>query len=132
VAISGVTIEYAACSGVTDQQVQQCLAALGLELTAYVAGADSTVQFSTWMERAAEMPERARQRLAAAAEVVRVFASDNLVSMAGPWLREVGAGGEPPPATAIRDSGDEDRRVGHLIDAAIAWVAGRPARAARR
>ena len=101
---------------------RQCVPVLGAELTAYLAGADSLGQFERWLtgsERLAR--ELAAVRLAAGAEIIRIFGAENVLSMVGPWLREIGEYAQAP-ARIIRAAGFDDDAIKDVIQAAIFWV----------
>jgi hypothetical protein len=102
------------------EQVDLCLTALGPDLTAYVAGADSVDEFTSWVTGEAFAPASVRRRLAAAAEVVTTFAADNRSALAGPWLTEAQDGSVP--ARTLRDSAGGEATVKALLAAATAWV----------
>lgn len=93
-----------------DERVAVCVTVLGRELTAYVAGADSTDELDGWLDDAdGDAGWPARCRLRAAFDVVEIFAAANRASLARGWLRQVGAAGDParPPAMVIREARDE-------------------------
>jgi hypothetical protein len=98
-----------------------CVAVLGEDLTAYIAGADSVRELMTWLGGEETMPVRATPRLAAAAEVIRSFEIHNVVSMVRPWLRELGPGGQPP-ARLIRVEGDDESAMKNVFQAATSWL----------
>ena len=108
---------------------RQCVPVLGVELTAYLAGADSLGQFERWLTGDTRMPmdlgavRLAAVRLAAGAEVIRIFGAENNLSMAGPWLREIGDYVEAPART-IRCAGFDDDAIKDVIQAATLWVTG--------
>lgn len=102
-----------------------CVAAIGGQLTAYLAGAASVHELQSWragpVDRATSA--RAARRLAAVMEVVRIFASDNIVSMLRPWLIDPGVDGDPAPARMIRVDGDDDSAMKALFQTAANWAA---------
>ncbi|MER7003924.1 hypothetical protein ABT297_12880 [Dactylosporangium sp. NPDC000555] len=97
--------------------IDRCVALLGEELTAYVAGAATVSEFNRWRadrHRRAEMAGR----LNGAVEVADAFARANRLGAAAGWLREVGAAGVEgrSPARLLREAtGDALKRV---VDAA--------------
>lgn len=102
---------------------RQCVAVLGPELTAYVAGVDSVARLDGCLGAPDEPARRlAVSRLSAAVEVIEIFAADNLAWLVRPWLREVGPGREPPPARSIRAAGDDGHTVKQVLQAATYWV----------
>jgi hypothetical protein len=104
---------------------KQCIPVLGAELTAYLAGADSLGQFERWLD-GGERPsmELVAVRLAASAEVIRIFAAENSLSVARHWLREIGDYIEAPART-VRSAGFDDDTIKDVIQAATFWVNGR-------
>ncbi|BCJ54290.1 hypothetical protein Asp14428_57650 [Actinoplanes sp. NBRC 14428] len=99
-----------------------CVAVLGSELTAYLAGADSVAQFESWFAGPARPDSPARRRLAAAAELITVFETANRTSLAAAWLREVDPAGYVP-ARVLRLSEGNDACVKALLETAAAWSA---------
>jgi hypothetical protein len=123
---TGTTSVLTERSTTVDQLAQRCGRVLGRELTAYLAGADSADGFGSWLAVTDEAARtRVAQRLGAAAEIIRIFAADNVVSLVRAWLREVGPAGEPPAATSIRAAGDDDSAMKNMFQAATYWVAER-------
>src|SRR5215813_43618 len=103
-----MTVKQASGTSVAVDAVL-CVAVLGRELTAYVADLASTDELDAWATVGWPDTGLIRTRLRAAAKVVSVFATVNLVTLAAAWLREVGAvaGRAAPPAKLIRDATDE-------------------------
>ncbi|HEV7965822.1 MAG TPA: hypothetical protein VGP57_24995 [Actinoplanes sp.] len=100
-----------------------CSAVLGEQLTAYLAGADSVPEFRSWLTGADdEVRRQIAPRLAAARQVILAFRAENKVTMALPWLREVGAAGDDAPARLIRGKGDDEGTANTVVQAARAWV----------
>lgn len=103
----------------------RCAAALGRELTAYLAGADTVAEFEAWCA-GAPVPEREHTvvRLAAGAELIRTFAADNLLSRLPHWLREMTDTEDGPlvPARAIRSAGADVQPIKTVLEAAHVWV----------
>ncbi|GAA2365571.1 hypothetical protein [Dactylosporangium salmoneum] len=93
--------------------IDRCVALLGEDLTAYIAGAGSATEFQRWRgdrRRWAEMAGRLR----GAVEVADTFARANRLGAAAGWLREVGAAGIAgrSPAGMLREAtGDTIKRV---------------------
>jgi hypothetical protein len=102
-------------------QVDLCLTALGADLTAYIAGADSVEEFTSWFTGPALARPTVRRRVAAAAEVVTIFATYNRTALAAPWLREADEDGQVPAST-LRHSIAIEPTVKALQSAAAAWV----------
>lgn len=102
--------------------VDVCVTVLGADLTAYLSGADSVEEFESWRSGAAG-PDAAARRLAAAAEIVNIFAAWNMTAMTGPWLREVDSFGYTPARLLRRSTGDA-ATVKVLHDAAAAYARG--------
>jgi hypothetical protein len=95
---------------VTEQDspaVTLCVTALGADLTAFVTGADSREQFESWLVDPAAATPYLALRVAAAVELIDAFATGNRVSLAGPWLSEVGADGQVPARLLRVWTGDE-------------------------
>ena len=84
-----------------------CVTALGGDLTAFVAGADSREQFESWLADPAAATPYLALRMAAAVELIDAFATGNRVSVAGPWLSEIGADGQVPARVLRAWTGDE-------------------------
>ena len=109
---------------------KQCVRVFGAELTAYLAGADSLGQFERWLAGGGRASrELVAVRLAAGAEVVRIFAAENALSVARHWLREIGDYVEAPART-IRSAGFNDDAIKDVIQAATFWVNARRSAAA--
>jgi len=87
--------------------VALCVTALGADLTAFVAGAESREQFESWLVDPAAAAPYLALRLAAAVELIDAFATCNRVSLAGPWLSEIGADGQVPARLLRAWTGDE-------------------------
>ncbi len=91
-----------------------CAAALGRELTAYIAGATTVQQLDDWIGEP-DTPDAwaAEQRLAAADDVLETFAVANRLGLAAGWLREVGASGVDgrSPARLLREAPDETAKA---------------------
>jgi hypothetical protein len=103
---------------------KQCVPVLGAELTAYLAGADSLGQFERWLDGSESMSRAlVAVRLAAGAEVIRIFGAENSLSIARHWLREIGDYVEAPART-IRGAGFDDDSIKDVIQAATFWVNG--------
>ncbi|GAA0726317.1 hypothetical protein Drose_11770 [Dactylosporangium roseum] len=97
--------------------VDRCLALLGEELTAYIAGAVTVGEFHRW--RADRRRRREiEERLQGAVEVADTFARANRLGAAAGWLREVGAAGVAgrSPARLLREATGE--AVKRVLDAA--------------
>lgn len=102
------------------EQVDLCVTALGPELTAYVSGADSVEEFTSWFAGSAVARASVRRRVQLAAEVITTFAAYNRSALAGPWLTEAEDG--PAPALTLRRSYGGEPAVKALLAAATAWV----------
>ncbi|MDP9793737.1 hypothetical protein J2S43_002249 [Catenuloplanes nepalensis] len=104
----------------------RCAAALGEELTAYLAGADTVAELDAWRSGAAAAPDPGRTvvRLAAGTELIRIFAAENLLSHLRHWLREMTDTEEGPlvPARAIRTAGTDIQPIKTVLQAAHFWV----------
>jgi hypothetical protein len=95
---------------VTEQDspaVALCRTVLGADLTAYVVGAESREQFESWLVDPAAATPYLALRMAAAVELIDAFATCNQVSLAGPWLSDVGADGRVPARLLRGWTGDE-------------------------
>ena len=102
---------------------RQLAVVLGDDLTAYVAGADSTTQLGTWVSsHDATVRQRVLRRLLAAGDIVRIFSADNLLSFVRPWLREIGPAGQPAPARLLRRHGEDHRAVKDVLHSATEFV----------
>jgi hypothetical protein len=113
-----------AASSVLQDVAGRCMPVLGEGMTAYLAGADSIAQFEDWLAGAAGPAAcSAPIRLSAAAEVLGIFAADNLSLYAKEWLRNVDAEGATPART-IRVAADDDHAVKAVLQAASAWTSG--------
>jgi hypothetical protein len=102
--------------------VEICVEVLGEELTAFLAGANSVGEFRGWASGPVLSSDPPARRVAAAAEVVAIFAMVNRTALAAPWLREVGPAGIVP-ARALRESSGDPATVKALHEAAEAWTA---------
>ncbi|GAB7045985.1 hypothetical protein [Catenuloplanes indicus] len=103
----------------------RCAAALGEELTAYLAGADTVAELDAWRAGApAPDPARTVVRLAAGTELIRIFAAENLLSHLRHWLREMTDTEDGPlvPARAIRTAGTDIQPIKTVLQAAHFWV----------
>ncbi|MGW4941656.1 hypothetical protein ACWEOZ_08725 [Actinoplanes sp. NPDC004185] len=98
-----------------------CVTALGVELTAYVAGADSVAEFESWFAGGQRPAWPVRRRLAAAAELVNVFEAANQSALAAAWLRELDPTGYVP-ARVLRISSGDEASVKSLLEAAAIWA----------
>jgi hypothetical protein len=98
-----------------------CVTALGAELTAYVAGADTVAQFESWFTDGRRPVRQVRRRLAAAAELVGVFETANQSALAAAWLRELDPTGYVP-ARVLRISEGDETSVKALLEAAAIWA----------
>ncbi len=89
-------------------QMAECSATLGIELTAYLAGASSPAQLHEWSRGRGCPPTGAAERLRSAMDVVNLFAAVGRGGVARSWLREVSAqfGGQSP-AQFIRWAADK-------------------------
>jgi hypothetical protein len=103
-----------------DEDAELCVAVLGAELTAYLAGAGSVGEFRSWFATRRPCPQ-VRRRLAAAAEVVGVFEAANRSAQAAAWLRELDQSGYTP-ARVLRLSEGDEASVKALLEAAAAWT----------
>jgi hypothetical protein len=90
-------------SGEEAQYLDACIAEveawLGIELTAYLAGAESPTELAGWISDNAVAPASAAgRRLRTASEVVEVFAAAGQGTRVRGWLREVSpqTGGRSP------------------------------------
>lgn len=115
------TIALPALPGLADR----CRAALGADLTAYLAGAGSVAEFDSW-RTATTAPACAHAvvRLVAGVELIRTFAADNLLSHLPHWLREMTDTEVGPlvPARAIRSAGEEIQPIKTVLHAAHTYV----------
>ncbi|WP_433721878.1 hypothetical protein ACQP2Y_41955 [Actinoplanes sp. CA-051413] len=98
-----------------------CVTALGVELTAYVAGAASVAEFESWFAGGQRPAGPVRRRLAAAAELVNVFEAANQSALAAAWLRELDPTGYVP-ARVLRISEGDEASVKSLLEAAAIWA----------
>jgi hypothetical protein len=98
-----------------------CVTALGVELTAYIAGAATVAEFESWFAAGRGPDGQVRRRLAAAAELINVFESANQSSLAAAWLREMDPTGYVPARVLRRSEGDEIS-VKALLEAAAIWA----------
>jgi hypothetical protein len=101
----------------------RCAAALGRELTAYLAGAGTVAELDAWCA-GGPVPEHSLVRLAAGAELIRTFAADNLLSRLPHWLREMTDTEDGPvvPARSIRFAGADVQPIKTVLEAAHVWV----------
>ncbi|WP_033337761.1 hypothetical protein [Catenuloplanes japonicus] len=101
----------------------RCTAALGRELTAYLAGADTVAEFDAWCA-GDPAPAHTAVRLTAGAELIRTFAADNLLSLLPHWLREMTSteAGWVVPARSIRSAGTDVQPIKVVLEAAHVWV----------
>ena len=100
-----------------------CSAVLGEPLTAYLSGADTVTEFRSWLlDPDDEVRRQIVPRLAAARRVILEFRLANMVAMARPWLREVGAAADDAPARLIRAKGDDEATAHTVVQAARAWA----------
>ncbi|GAA3303759.1 MULTISPECIES: hypothetical protein [Dactylosporangium] len=93
--------------------IDRCVALLGEELTAYIAGAASVGEFHRWRTDRVRWSQFA-VRIQGAVEVADTFARANRLGAAAGWLREVGAAGVAgrSPARLLREAtGDTFKRV---------------------
>lgn len=104
-----------------DNHAELCVAALGAELTAYLAGAASVAEFESWFTPPARPDGSVARRLAAAAEIISVFEAANRTALTGAWLREVDPSGYVP-ARVLRLSEGDEISVKALLEAAGAWT----------
>jgi hypothetical protein len=97
--------------------IDRCVALLGEDLTAYIAGATSVTEFHRWRGDRMRMAEIGG-RLRGAVEVAEAFARANRLGAAAGWLREVGAAGIAgrSPARMLRDATEDT--VKRVLDAA--------------
>ncbi|MDR7276448.1 hypothetical protein [Catenuloplanes atrovinosus] len=103
----------------------RCAAALGDELTAYLAGADTVAELDAWCAGLpAPDPGHTIVRLAAGTELIRIFAAENLLSHLRHWLREMIDTEDGPivPATAIRTATTDVQPIKTVLHAAHVWV----------
>ncbi|WP_432989001.1 hypothetical protein [Dactylosporangium sp. CA-233914] len=107
--------------------VDRCVALLGEELTAYIAGASTVGEFQRWRGDRRRWAEFAG-RVQGAVEVADAFARANRLGAAAGWLREVGAAGIAgrSPARMLREAtGDTLKRVIEAADRFIRRPAAR-------
>jgi hypothetical protein len=97
--------------------IDRCVALLGEDLTAYIAGAATVNEFNRWRGERWRLAELTR-RLRGAVEVADAFARANRLGAAGGWLREVGAAGIAgrSPAGMLREAGEDTLK--RVLDAA--------------
>ena len=101
--------------------VQPCVSALGLELTAYLAGADSVAQWQAWLGgKRTTSHDQVVRRLVATLEVITVFATYNMVAFVRPWLCQPDGGSTP--ADSIRTAAADDGAIKAVLQAATLWV----------
>src|SRR3954447_8055032 len=95
-----------------------CLTALGVELTAYAAGAGSVDEFE-----ASPIPDHAaRHRLAVAADVIGIFSVYNRTAEVAPWLQAVDEASGLVRAQLLRAFGGTGRLASAVRTAATRWV----------
>jgi hypothetical protein len=97
-------------AGVTEQgstALALCGTVLGADLTAYVTGAGSLEQFTSWLADPAAANPYLSLRLSAAVELIDAFVTYNRVGAAAAWLAEVGPDGEVPARQLRAWTGDE-------------------------
>jgi len=102
-----------------DDATALCVAVLGADLTAYLAGAGSVGELERWRADPAAAGHLFRVRVAAAADVIDAFAACNRVSLAAAWLREV----DPElgiPAKVLRYSAADRTAIKDVVAAATA------------
>jgi hypothetical protein len=98
-----------------------CLTALGVELTAYVAGAESVDEFE-----ASPIPDHeARHRLAVAADVIGIFTIYNRSAEAASWLQAVDDTSGLVRAQILRSFAGTSRFARAIRAAATDWVRAR-------
>jgi hypothetical protein len=107
---------------VTDDLAERvrelCLTALGVELTAYLAGAESVEGFE-----ASGIPDHeARHRLAVAADVIGIFSVYNRTAEVAPWLRAVDDASGLVRAQILRTFGGTGRLARAVRTAATDWA----------
>jgi hypothetical protein len=102
--------------------VELCVEVLGDDLTAYLAGANSVDEFRGWAGGPVLPSDPPARRVAAAAEVIGIFATVNRTALTAPWLSEVGPAGIVP-ARALRESSGDPATAKALHEAAEAWTA---------
>jgi hypothetical protein len=95
----------------------RCVALLGEDLTAYIAGAASVGEFNRWRGDRRRWAEVA-DRINGAVEVAHAFARANRLGAASGWLREVGAAGISgrTPARLLREASQDTLK--RVLDAA--------------
>jgi hypothetical protein len=108
--------------GALDDYAGRCIALLGVDLSAYLAGANSVREFQRWRGGADGSGGAAARRLAAVAEVIGVFSAENLRSAVPAWLREVGAD-RICPADRIRAIDGDDLIAKSVVHSAAHAVA---------
>src|ERR1700761_733136 len=95
-----------------------CLTALGVELTAYVAGAESVDEFE-----ASPIPDHeARHRLAMAADVIGIFSIYTRPADVAPWLQTVDEATGLVRAQIVRAFGSTGRLAHTVRTAAVEWA----------
>jgi hypothetical protein len=108
-----MTVQVHAATGVWRSRAERCVALLGEELTAYIAGAATVGEFDRWRADRRRRHE-VEERLQAAVDVADAFARANLLGSVAGWLREVGAAGvaDRSPARLLREAtGETLKRV---------------------
>jgi hypothetical protein len=101
----------------TSGGIDRCVALLGEDLTAYIAGAATVGEFHRWRADRRRRHE-VEERLQGAVDVADTFARANRLGAAAGWLREVGAAGVAgrSPARLLREATSETLK--RVLDAA--------------
>jgi hypothetical protein len=98
----------------SEHSAALCITALGAELTAYLAGAASVDELESWLADPAAGDRFFAVRVAAAADVIDVFATHNQVALASVWLRGVDAE-HGIPARMLRTSTSDPAKIKNLL-----------------
>src|SRR4029453_13962095 len=119
--MTATVVERVGHRATVDDYARVCVAVVGAELTAYVAGARTVAEFDSWFTAPSRPDPMVQRRLAAAAEIVSVFEMANRSAYASAWLREMGEVGYVP-ARVLRLSAGDEISVKSLLEASVAFT----------
>lgn len=105
---TGIQTSGIRTTGIQATGIDRCVALLGEDLTAYIAGAATVSEFNRWRADRRRRSEIAA-RLRGAVQVADAFARANRLGAVAGWLREVGAAGTAgsSPARLLRDATED-------------------------